>query len=146
MFNHRVIISESLKERLEDTERKIEWLTELEARPFTLNEHYFTDYRDKFLSYYKGSRETDLNGDLMRTLSAYKPPSRRTSKAFEASEASPTGVAKVLAGLVEVGIVGVTATDLAKLLPSDRMEPALAIMADVRAYFQGEQHIAFLAW
>lgn len=134
MFN-RVLIQEHLKERLEETERKIEWLTELEARPFTLNEHYFTDYRDKFLSYYKGSRETDLNGDLMPTLNAYKHPSPNPS--YDSSPTPPTGIAKALAGLVEAGIVGVKATDLAKLLPPDRMEPALFIMADVRAYFQG---------
>ena len=45
--------------------------------------------------------------------------------------------AKVLAGLVELGISGVKAADLPKLLPSDPMEPALHIMATVRAYFQG---------
>ncbi|KJA28733.1 hypothetical protein HYPSUDRAFT_61585 [Hypholoma sublateritium FD-334 SS-4] len=45
-------------------------------------------------------------------------------------------VKKVLSGLAEMGMEGVTEGDLPKLLPADGMEPALAIMADVRAYFQ----------
>jgi hypothetical protein len=52
-------------------------------------------------------------------------------------EPSLTGMAKVLAGLAEIGIHGVKPEDLAKLIPPDAMEPALNIMADVRAYFQG---------
>ena len=55
--------------------------------------------------------------------------------------AAPTvrqdAVKKVLSGLAEMGMTGVTEDDLPKLLPADGMEPALAIMADVRAYFQG---------
>ena len=49
-----------------------------------------------------------------------------------------SATAKVLSGLAELGISGVTEEDLPKLLPPDRMEPALVIMADVRAYFQGK--------
>lgn len=48
-----------------------------------------------------------------------------------------SATAKVLSGLAELGMHGVTEEDLPKLLPPDRMEPALVIMADVRAYFQG---------
>lgn len=32
---------------------------------------------------------------------------------------------------------GIKPENLPKLLPPDRMEPVLTIMADVRAYFQG---------
>ncbi|KAF8885931.1 hypothetical protein BD779DRAFT_643686 [Infundibulicybe gibba] len=35
-----------------------------------------------------------------------------------------------------MGILDVKPEELAKLLPSDEMGPALSIMADVRAYFQ----------
>ena len=48
-----------------------------------------------------------------------------------------TGMAKVLVGLTELGVVGVKPEFIPKLLPPDRMEPALVIMADVRAHFQG---------
>ena len=53
-------------------------------------------------------------------------------------ETGPTGVGKVLAGLAEMGLTQVKAEDIPKLLPPDKMEPALHIMSDVRAYFQGE--------
>ena len=42
-----------------------------------------------------------------------------------------------MSGLSDIGINGVTPADLAKLLPPDRFSPALEIMAEVRAYFQG---------
>jgi hypothetical protein len=44
----------------------------------------------------------------------------------------------VMAGLADLGFHGLTAADLAKLLPPDEMEPAINIMAEVRAYFQGQ--------
>ena len=43
---------------------------------------------------------------------------------------------KVIAGLAEMRI-HVKPAELAQLIPVDGMEPALVIMADVRAYFQG---------
>ena len=49
----------------------------------------------------------------------------------------PTGIAKVMAGLAEMGMSSIEPEDLPRLFPSDSMEPALAIMAEVRAYFQG---------
>ena len=52
--------------------------------------------------------------------------------------AGPTGIGKVLAGLAEMGLRQVKAEDIPKLLPPDKMQPALHIMSDVRAYFQGE--------
>ena len=63
-------------------------------------------------------------------------PHIRQADSMEPTE--PTGVRKVLAGLREMGLTQVKAEDIAKLLPPDKMEPALHIMSDVRAYFQGE--------
>lgn len=54
------------------------------------------------------------------------------------------GITQVLAILPQVGITGTQAVDLAKLLPSDPMEPALNIMAGVQAYFQGSIACPFL--
>lgn len=45
-------------------------------------------------------------------------------------------VKKALSALAELGI-NVQPEDLPKLLPADPMEAAIAIMASVRAYFQG---------
>jgi len=106
---------------MESTEARVAWLLALEDRPFLLNTHYLADYRDKFLAYYKGAREQDRNANLMSAIREYAPH-------------NPMGITKVLAGLVEVGV---KPEELAKLISPNRMEPALAIMADVRAYFQG---------
>ncbi|THU89402.1 hypothetical protein K435DRAFT_677975 [Dendrothele bispora CBS 962.96] len=124
----RVIMQEHLKNRLEAAQSRIDWLFALETRPFTLNTHYMADYREKFMAYYKGARHEHSNTMLMQQINSYHPPTDPSSQ-----EQSP--VSKILSGLVQVGMYGVKATDLPKLL-SDPMEPALDIMADVRAYFQ----------
>lgn len=115
----RVCVQEHLKKQLEQTEARIEWLVKLEALPYTLNTHYLSDYTEKFLAYYKGARSKQEHGALTSAL-----------------ESSHSTVSEILSGLNTVGISGVQGEDLAKLLPADRMEASLRIMADVRAYFQ----------
>lgn len=100
-----------------------------------MNTHYLADYKDKFLAYYKGARQRDQNPTLMTAIRDYTSQSS-TGRDWNQSN-SPTGITKALAGLVEAGFHGVTPEDLPKVMPPDIMEPALIIMADVRAYFQG---------
>ena len=38
----------------------IEWLIELEDPPFTLNDHYFSSGREKFLAQYRGERQVQV--------------------------------------------------------------------------------------
>ena len=59
------------------------------------------------------------------------------------STSQPTGIAKIMAGLAEIGMSGVKPEELSRLFPSDSMEPALVIMAEVRAYFQGNHGFFF---
>jgi len=95
------------------------------------------------LSHYKGSREKYERSGLANIIDEYIPPSPGVAnlssggKRSQSQQPPVMGVAKVLAGLAEIGMSGIKAEDLPKLLPPDRMEPALTIMADVRAYFQG---------
>jgi hypothetical protein len=127
----RVLIQGHLKKCMERAEESVTWLLALEDRPFSLNMHYLADYRDKYLAYYKGAREQDCNPpNLTHSLQTYSAP-------LPNSLSSLTGIAKVMAGLAEMGMSSVKPEDLAKLIPPDSMEPALRIMADVRAYFQG---------
>lgn len=110
-----------LKDCMSTTERMITWLLSLEERPFSLNTHYLADYRQKFLAFYKEERQ------------------RYTQ--ITSSSPTPESVNEALAALAKLGLTGVTQQDLWKLHPSDQMEPALTIMADVRAYFQGKDTV-----
>ena len=53
----RSIINDVLNECHATTLKKIDWLLEMEAEAtFTLNEHYYADYRQKFLESYRHAR------------------------------------------------------------------------------------------
>ena len=127
---HSAVVQEHVKKCGETTMQRIEWLIELEKRPRTLNVHYYQDYRDKFMAYYRGWRHAGSHGGIVSRLEKY---SSRSASKSEFGQST----AKVLAGLAEIGMQGVKPADLPKLLPSDPLEPALSIMATVRAYFQG---------
>lgn len=130
----RGVVQQHVTQCFERTEERVAWLIALEDRPFSLNTHYLSDYKHKFLTYYKGSRETYEQPDLMKAIQSYSSPSSQVHRGYQASP--PTGVAKILSGLAEIGLFGVKPEDFPRLLAPDNMEPALVIMADVRAYFQ----------
>ncbi|KAF8805241.1 hypothetical protein BYT27DRAFT_7224945 [Phlegmacium glaucopus] len=138
----KAIIQQHIKQSVDRAEAKVSWLLEIEDRPFSLNTHYLSNYKSKFLAHYKGSREKYERSELANMIDQYTPPTPGVANFSSSGKGNPsqqppvTGIAKVLAGLAEVGMSGIKAEDLPKLLPPDRMEPALTIMADVRAYFQ----------
>ncbi|TCD65552.1 hypothetical protein EIP91_002516 [Steccherinum ochraceum] len=127
----QTVVNDFIKMRSQETMARILWLLELEKNPRTLNGHYYSDYRDKFLGHYRALRHSDTHGVFLDNLKAYisrSPWAPKTDFGNYTSEA--------LAGLVAMGLDGLRASDLARLLPSDPYEPALNIMASVRAYFQ----------
>ncbi|KAJ7831451.1 P-loop containing nucleoside triphosphate hydrolase protein [Mycena olivaceomarginata] len=123
-----ILVQDYMKQRADAAQALISKLIALEEDgPLTLNEHYLADYKTKFLSHYKSTREKTQNPVLANAIEAHR---------LVSSPAAYPGIAQVLAGLAAVGLNGIDAEDLVKLLPPDRMDPALNIMADVRAYFQ----------
>jgi hypothetical protein len=113
-------------------------LLEEEQEPFTMNETYFMEYRSKFLAHYKGARlkaksqfkrNLDNRGDknVMGALTDTKTSLTRLG--LEAVDASAFKKKRKKERKKEKA--------LTKLLLSDPMDPAIEIMADVRAYFQG---------
>ncbi|KAF8161524.1 P-loop containing nucleoside triphosphate hydrolase protein [Crassisporium funariophilum] len=135
----KAIMQQHIKRCLGRTEESIAWFIKLENRPFSLNTHYLSDYKSKFLAHYKGSREKYGRPNLMSLINSYSPASLTAGILNKTPVGIPpqlTGIAKILSGLAEIGLVGVKPEDLPKLLQADEMEPALTIMADVRAYFQ----------
>ena len=138
------ILIQHMKRCQEQAESRVEWLLQLESSPFSLNTHYLSDYKAKFLAYYKAAREKYETSDLIKHIDNHNSSTVNLGVQQLASRSSVppvtqlTGIAKVLSGLSEIGLTGIKAEDLANLLPTDRMAPALEIMAEVRAYFQGQ--------
>jgi len=108
-------------------------LLEDENEPFTMNVHYYAEYRSKFLGHYKGAR-LRAKSNVIKNL----------------ENSNDTGMMDVinetLSSLAKLGLHSVDASSLATLLPPDPMEPAIGIMADVRAYFQGRELLVSLSF
>ena len=103
----------------------IDSLLEDENEPFTMNTHYYAEYRSNFLNHYKSER--------LRSKSSF-------IRNLEDGNSSGT-INETIASLAKLGLHSVDASSLAALLPPDPMEPAIEIMADVRAYFQGREFL-----
>jgi hypothetical protein len=110
--------------------RHIDSLLEEEKEPFTMNDHYFMDYRSKFLAYYKDAR-LRAKSQFIRNL--------ENSDDGDMVDA----ISETICSLTRIGLQA-KASSLANLLPADPMDPAIEIMADVRAYFQGSSDILLL--
>jgi hypothetical protein len=130
---YRIVVSDQIKKCCERTAKMIEWLCLLEERPYSLNTHYFSDYKAKFFAYYKACREKHANVTLMNGINLYKT---------HGASYQPN-VANVMSGLANLGLTGVQPGDIAKLLPADEFDISLTIMADVRAYFQGRSRYLY---
>ncbi|KAG8981461.1 hypothetical protein FRB90_007245, partial [Tulasnella sp. 427] len=114
--------------------QKVEGLCQTEEFPYTQNDHYFFDYRSKLLLRYKAAHlQSNSQSGVIQSLqdhdSSKKP--RRSG-----DETHWQNINDILSGLATIGIPGIVASDLIKLLPDDNMGPAFEIMAEVRAYFQ----------
>lgn len=127
----KVILNDHVKQCYESAQRMISWQINLEKLAFTLNTHYLADYKDKFLSFYKGYRDKERGAALMKAIQTLASIGGVTDDFSKV-----TGLNKVMEGLSEVGVHGIKPADLPKILPADEFSPALDIMADVRAYFQ----------
>lgn len=132
------IIQQRTKECLDKTEERITWLLRTEEHPFSLNADFYNEQRAKYLAEYMGSYGNHNHSRVMDYLQDYNN-GKRTVQAFVNNRYvdQPTGVAKVLVTLAEIGMADIKAEDLPKLFSCDQMHPALVIMADVRAYFEG---------
>ncbi|KAG7091488.1 hypothetical protein E1B28_010519 [Marasmius oreades] len=124
------IVQDHLRQQYEQTRDRLDWLVKLEHRPLSSNTQYFNDYRDKFFAFYKQLRQEDKDPVMMKRCSSKTPP------AFSFANNDSAYMHNALAALAQLGFNSLTPTDIQKLLPGDEMEPALKIMAEVRAYFQ----------
>jgi hypothetical protein len=123
MTTLRKIVQNHIQECADSARQHIKSVLDNEHEPFTMNEHYFRDYRSKFFTYYKGIRSR-AQSRFIRNLES------RNEEDIEA-------VDDTLSSIARLGLPDINAQALANLLPSDPMEAAIRTMADVRAYFQG---------
>ncbi|KAI0250034.1 P-loop containing nucleoside triphosphate hydrolase protein [Lactifluus subvellereus] len=116
------IVQGHIQKCADAAEQHINSLLEEEQEPFTMNEHYFMEYRSKFLGHYKGIRQKARSSFI---------DNLESSDLF-----MKCAVSKVIAGLAELDLRSIDPSFLPRLLPPDPTEPAIEIMAEVRAYFQ----------
>ncbi|KIO22294.1 hypothetical protein M407DRAFT_216700 [Tulasnella calospora MUT 4182] len=129
------IILSHIQELAESAIQKLDELCQAEATPYTQNEHYFFDYREKLLLRYKAMhRRIRSQTGVVQSLQTHD--STRWPQQYSNDETQWKNINNALAALATAGIPGVVAVDLIKLLPDDSMGPAFEIMAEVRAYFQ----------
>ena len=113
------------------TTQHIDSLLKDENEPFTMNARYYAEYRSKFLSHYKRDHLRSKNS-VIRNLEDNNNPNMKMA------------LNEAMSSLAKLGLRSLEASSLAALLPPDPMEPAIGIMADVRAYFQGQAHLVYL--
>ena len=68
---YRGIMQQHVTKCMERTEERVSWLLALEDRPFTMNNHYLSDYRSKFLAHYKGARKSYQQPDTMKSIQSF---------------------------------------------------------------------------
>jgi hypothetical protein len=120
---NRNIMQAHIQKCADAAAQHIDSLLEDETEPFTMNNHYYAEYRSKFLNHYKGDRLRSKSS-FIRNLED------------DNSSGMMDAVNQTISSLAKLGLHSVDAPSLAALLPPDPMEPAIEIMADVRAYFQ----------
>ncbi|GAB1525582.1 hypothetical protein RhiTH_008745 [Rhizoctonia solani] len=129
----RAVVQKIVLEKLEEcktaTVQELDFFLEMESLPFTLNSHYYLDYKEKFLKHYATFRNN--RSALGRSLRA-KPSPR-----WEREETVADPLEAALENLRRAGFDNLNRQDLVKLLPADfSQQAALEIMASARAYYQ----------
>jgi hypothetical protein len=119
----RSIMQYHIQRCAEAATQHIDCLLKDENEPFTMNDRYYAEYRSKFLSHYKRDRLRSKSL-VIQNLEDNNGPNMKMA------------VSEAMSSLAKLGFRSIDASSLVALLPPDPMEPAIGIMADVRAYFQ----------
>ncbi len=104
-------------------------LIEIESEePTTVNEHYLSDYKAKYLARYRAERKLHSGSGTNVSL-----------RNFMNGASDPSGhFGNAISHLQQMGFPSdLKKEDFLRLLKPDASEEALDIMAEVRAYYQG---------
>jgi len=115
------------------SKKRLDAQFEMECEHYTQNEPFFYDCRDRYLTRYKSLFRESLQQD---TILEKLLDCARMGEPLMLQTPFGAKVHAIIKALDELGIIGRQPTDLGKLLPNDNLDPALEIMAEVRAYFQ----------
>ncbi|KZV84495.1 P-loop containing nucleoside triphosphate hydrolase protein [Exidia glandulosa HHB12029] len=115
-------VTKLLSQCREAAQQQLQWLLQVERDPFTLNDHYYAEYKRKYFGLYKLARQKKEHPLLM-------------------SSPVPTTTSNLIDTVRMLNAAGLQCTkdDLPNLLKPDPMDYALRIMAEVRAYY----HVAY---
>lgn len=118
------------------TQERIKWMLALESPPFTNNDHYFTAYREKYLTKYKDARKVCLFSLIRDFLPLIEVILKALQNPINAEKPSVSAALSALAG---AGFQGLKEEDLSRLYGAERYEEELIVMAETAAYF----HVAY---
>lgn len=119
------------------TKAKIDGLVRGECEPYTQNDEYFLAYKTRMLTRYKIiHQELQGKANLVTALRAFNP----SNSSSTGNSSQWTYLNNAISNLSSFGIQ-IKAEDFVMLLPQHDLTPALDIMAEVRAYFQGKLHV-----
>ncbi|KAF8524910.1 P-loop containing nucleoside triphosphate hydrolase protein, partial [Hysterangium stoloniferum] len=121
------IVREQLRMLHQKTLQRLDALLSVEGLPFTLNHTYLKEYKDKFLAHYKVIRRRSKGQDTIV---------RRFNDSGGIVSTQVRNDLVDLTDLLQRFGLPCTPNDLYRLLPDDEFEPALDVIATVRAYFQ----------
>ncbi|KAG9043508.1 hypothetical protein FS837_009468 [Tulasnella sp. UAMH 9824] len=133
------ITSEQIAKCAAMTKAKIDGLVRGECEPYTQNDEYFLAYKTRMLTRYKIiHQELQGKANLVTALQAYNPNNNSST----GNTSQWNYLTNAISNLSNFGI-HIKAEDFVMLLPQHDLTPALDMMAEVRAYFQGKLHVAY---
>ncbi|OBZ65896.1 Interferon-induced GTP-binding protein Mx2 [Grifola frondosa] len=130
-----LIVANHIKKCAASTSTRLDWLLEVEKRPTTLNSHHYHNYKDRFLDYFHMHQRGGGGDALAAKLKAHRPSNCGPGMPSLLIDFDKQ-ILRAQSALSDLGIRNVDSKDLARLCPANQYEPALNIMATVRAYFQ----------
>jgi hypothetical protein len=95
--------------------------------PTTSNEHYLADYKEKFIARYRAARR--VQGQMNSPLQKFVNGGFQNTNYMQVA----------LQNLRAMGLDAPDHKSLLRLIPPDSAEHGIEIMAEVRAYYQGER-------
>ena len=110
-------------------ERMMQCIELEREEPTTVNEHYLSDYKSKYLARYRAERKSHQGSGVNHTLRSF----------INGAYAHNSNFSNACSHLQSLGFPSdLTREDFLRLLKPDASDEALDIMAEVRAYYQGE--------